>query len=376
MAKATSEVLSREDRIAKICETINKGSFGGENKDAVTWLGSRDVVLLERFPSGDHELDKALGGGWPKGRFVEIYGPEAGGKSTMCLHAIAEHQKKYPNEDVALIDLEFSFDESYAIALGVNTKWLIVHQPDSGEQALNVLSQLIQLGVGLIVFDSVAALTTKNELEGDFGDDHVAVQARLMSQSLRRLTAEAGKKQATVFWTNQMREKIGISYGDKTTTPAGRALKHYASIRCSIRKISTQKETINGEEVCIANEVGVDVKKNKTAAPFRSVKFFIVFGRGIDPVISVFDAAVKSKIIEKRGAWFSFEGEQLGQGRANIITLLQENKELFNRVRDKIQNTKPSIQETEETKLIKKPVLRDDDDIDTDIDTDVEVFDV
>jgi len=356
MAKE-KKTLTREERIAEMCKTINNGDFGGENKDAVVRLGSRDVIKLERFPSGDPELDKALGGGWPKGRFIEVYGPESGGKSTLCLHAIAEHQKKYPEVDVAFIDTEYSFEEEYATAIGVDTRWLIVHQPDSGDQALNVLSQLIQMGVGLIVVDSMAGLTTKHELEGDLGADQVAEQARLMSKALRRLTGEAGKRKATVIWTNQMRDLIGVTYGDKTTTPGGRALKYYASVRCAIRRISTQRETIGGEEVAIANEVQVDVKKNKTAAPFSRAKFFIVFGRGIDPIISLFDAALKRKIIEKRGSWLSFDGEMLGQGRVKVIDLIRENDVIKTKIEIALAK-----KEAEAALKGKKPVTDDESD--------------
>jgi len=350
--KEEKQELTREERIARMCDNINKGEHGGENKDAVTWLGSRKVITLERFPSGDQELDKALGGGWPRGRFVEVYGPESGGKSTICLHAIAEFQKKYPEEDVALIDTEYSFDEEYAIALGVNTRWLIVHQPDNGKQALSVLSQLIQQGVGLAVVDSVAALTTKSDMEGDTGDNQVAEQARMMSQALRRLTVEAGKRRTTVFFTNQMRELIGVTYGDKTTTPAGRALKHYASIRCGIRRSAMVKEMIEGEEVVVASETQVDVKKNKTAPPFRKAKFYIVYGRGIDPVISTLDAAIKCGVVEKRGSWLVMDGENLGQGRAKVIDLFHEDKDLFAQMADQVRAKM----------AVKVPVVDDDDD--------------
>jgi recombination protein RecA len=322
----------RTERIAKMCATINNGDFGGENKDAVIVLGSRDSISIERWSSGDKELDWALGGGWPKGRFIELYGPESGGKTTLLLHAIAGHQRIYPDEDVALIDTEFAFDEEYAAALGVQTRWLIVHQPESGEQALNVLRQLIQLGVGCVGVDSVAALTTRAEVDGALGDDQVAAQARLMSKSLKVLTQEAGKRRATVFWTNQIRDLINVSYGDKTTTPAGHALKHYASIRVGIKRISSQKETIEGVEQFVANLVRCDVKKNKTAPPFRKAEFYISYGHGIDPAVSVFDSAVTRKVILQKGSWFSFEGNNLAAGRGKCIVLLQENKELLDRI--------------------------------------------
>ena len=342
--------LTREERIAKMCETINKGEHGGEGNDALTWLGSRESKAMERFSAGDEEINKALGGGWPRGRFIEIYGPESGGKSTCCLHAIAEFQKKYPDDDVALIDTEYSFDEEYAKALGVNTRWLMVHQPDNGTQALNVLDQLIKLGVALVIVDSVAALTTKEELDGNLGDAQVAEQARLMSRALRRLTTEAGKRKTTVFWTNQIRELIGVTYGDKTTTPAGRALKHYASIRCAIRRIGTEKEKVDGEEIAVSSLTKIDVKKNKTAPPFRTAQFHISYGRGIDPVVSTFDAAVKRKVIDKKGSWFSFNGDNIAQGRYAALVELQENEDLYKEVKASL----------EQAIADKKPVVKDD----------------
>lgn len=339
MAKKSKEDAAdeaRAKRLEKICETINKGAFGGDKKDAVTWLGSRDAIALERFPSGCLALDDALGGGWPKGRFIEIYGPESAGKSTVVLHAIAEHQKKYPDEDCALIDLEFSFDEEYAQSLGVNTKYLIVHQPDSGEQALNILNQLILAGVRCFAFDSVAALTTKAELDGDLGDTHVGEQARLMSQSLRRLAAEAGKRNATVLFTNQVREKIGISYGDKTTTPAGRALRHWASIRVHVRATGRVKENIGGEEVVVSSTHIADVKKNKTAAPFKKAEFVISFGHGIDTIAAILDSAMSLGIIVKRGSWISMDNQQLGQGRAVVLDMLRKDAEFRQKVTEAI----------------------------------------
>ena len=341
MAKKESRD-ERAERIAAMCAVINKSTFGGENKDAVTWLGSRDQIDIERFPSGDPGLDDALGGGWPKARQIEVFGPESGGKTTLTLHALAEHQKKYEDEDCALIDTEFTFDEAYAKKLGVNPKYLIVHQPDSGEQALNILKMLIQNGVKFIIVDSVAALTTKHELEGDIGDTMVGEQARLMSGALKQLTSEAGKRGVTIFWTNQMRDKIGVMYGDKTTTPAGRALKHYASIRCHIRAIGKVKEKVKGEDVIVSSQNKVDVKKNKTAPPFRTAEFCISFGHGIDGIAGVLDMAIAMKLLEKRGAWFNFDGQQLGQGRANTLDLMRSDKELTKKISDKIAEAKAS----------------------------------
>jgi recombination protein RecA len=340
MAKVKEVKDERAERIARICGAINKSSFGGENGDAVMWLGSRDALVLERFSSGEPGLDDALGGGWPKGRFIEIFGPESGGKTTLTLHAIAEFQKKYPNEDCALIDTEYTFDEWYAQRLGVNTKYLIVHQPDAGEQALNVLEMLIKQGVAMIIVDSVAALTTRAELEGDIGDTHVGEQARLMSQALRRLTMEAGKHGATVLWTNQMRDKIGVTWGDKTTTPAGRALKHYASVRVHIVAIGKVKEKVKGEDVVVSTKNKASVKKNKTAPPFKVAEFCISFGHGIDRVAGILDNAIAFKVVKKSGAWFSFNGVdasgntglQLGQGRAQTLVLLRKDAELLGRI--------------------------------------------
>jgi recombination protein RecA len=347
MAKQKESVDARAERLSRICETINKSAFGGENRDAVTWLGSRDAVDIERFPSGCMALDEALGGGWPKGRFVEIYGPESSGKSTLVLHAVAEHQKKYPDEDCGLVDLEYTFDENYAKKLGVNTKYLIVHQPDSGEQALNILKLLLQNGVRCIVFDSVAALVSKREIEGDIGDIHVAEQARMMSQALRLLAAEAGKRNATVLWTNQIRDKINISWGDKTTTPAGRALKHYASIRVSVRTIGKVKEGSGDNIIVVSSKHKADVKKNKCSAPFKTAEFCISFGHGVDTIAEILDTAISMKIVSKRGAWFSFDGEQMGQGRAATLDLMRKDAELTQRVSEAIAKAKEAGVEPE-----------------------------
>jgi len=324
----------RKKRLEQICKSVNGGDFGGENKDAVQYLGSSESMKLERWSSGCPSLDDAMGGGWPRGRFVELYGPESSGKTTLVLHAIAEYQKKWPEEDVAFIDTEFAFEEEYAIALGVNTETLIVHQPDNAEQALNVLKQFVQLGVKLIIVDSVAALSSIKEQEGDLGDTTVAMQARLMSGALRQLAGICGRAGASIMWTNQLREKIGVTYGDKTTTPAGRALKHYASIRVSIVRIGSEKETIDGEKINVCNHVKVDVKKNKTAPPFRVAKFFITFGHGIDLHAAYLDGALKTGIVKKSGGWHSFGDNKIGNGRLAVLTLLREDDELMAKIKD------------------------------------------
>lgn len=347
-------VDERSERISKICKVINTSAFGGENKDAVTWLGSREAVSIERFPSGDPSLDEALGGGWPKGRFIEIFGNESGGKTTLALHAIVEHQKKYPEEDCALIDTEYTFDENYASAVGVNTKYLIVHQPDSGEQALNILKLLMQNGVKCIVVDSVAALTTKAELEGDIGDVHVGQQARLMSGALRQLGAVAGNTNSTVFWTNQMRDKIGVMWGEKTTTPAGRALRFYASIRVHICAIGKNKEKINGEDVVVSSKNKADVKKNKTAPPFRTAEFCISFGHGIDKVAGILDMAMAMKVVTKKGSWFSCGAEQIAQGRIQVLDMMRKRDDLTQDILNKIEAAKAAGVVPEEEPDIEK----------------------
>ena len=338
--KELAEKNERLERLSKICGLINKTAFGGENHDAVMFLGSGESVEMERFPSGDPGLDSALGGGYPKGRFVELFGPESGGKSTLVLHAIAEHQRKYPDEDCALIDTEYTFDEAYAKRIGVNTALLIVNQPSSGEQALNILKLLMQNGVKCLAVDSVAALTTKAELEGDIGDVQVGQQARLMSTALRQLAAEAGKDNATVFWTNQMRDKIGVMWGDKTTTPAGHALRHYASIRLNVCAIGKVKEKLNGEDVVVSSKNKVTVKKNKTAPPFRTAEFCISFGHGIDSIAAILDSAIALKVVSKKGAWFDLGTERLGQGRASILDLMRKDRSLTDRIAEGIKEAK------------------------------------
>jgi len=325
---------NRKKRLEQICKSVNSGDFGGTNKDAVQYLGSSESMKLVRWSSGCPALDVAMGGGWPRGRFVELYGSESSGKTTLTLHAIAEYQKKWPDEDVAFIDTEFAFEEDYAIALGVNTETLIVHQPDNAEQALNVLKQFVELGVKLIVVDSVAALSSIKEQEGDLGDTTVAMQARLMSGALRQLAGICGRAGATVLWTNQLREKIGVTYGDKTTTPAGRALKHYASIRVAIARIGSEKEMIDGEKVNVCNHVKVDVKKNKTAPPFRVAKFFITFGHGIDLHAAYLDGALKSGIVKKTGGWHSIGDNKIANGRLAVLNLLREDDELMAEIKE------------------------------------------
>ena len=291
--------------------------------------------------------------------------------TTLCLHAIAEHQHKYIEEECALVDAEYAFDETYAKAIGVDTKYLIVCQPDSGEQALSVTTMLIERGVGLIIVDSVAALVPQAELEDDsMGGGGLGVQARMMSQGLRRINTEAGKRLATLIWTNQMREKIGVMFGDPKTTPAGRALKHYASIRVDIKSIGKIKETVDGNSVVVSNKTRAIAKKNKTAPPFRQAEFSITFGIGIDRVAGAFDRGVALKVITKRGSWLSFEGENLAQGRMNVINMLRVDNEMFVRIEDANKKAvndgvKPATEAVSAKPVVGKgartPVVKDED---------------
>jgi len=359
MAKKDKDSVSvldaRAARIAAICANINKSAFGGEKHDAVTWLGSREGVEVERFPSGDMGLDEALGGGWPRGRFIEIFGPEGGGKSSLALHAIKEFQKKYPGEDCALIDSEFTFSEFYAQRIGVDTKYLIVHQPDGGEQALNILKLLVQQGIKCIVVDSVAGLTTKAEREGDLGDAHVGEQARLMSQALRQLVAECGKNNVTVFWTNQLRSKIGgMAWGEQTTTPAGKALPYYDSIRAFISSIGKVKEGPKDDQVVVCTKNKVSIRKNKCSAPFKEAEFCISFGYGIDRMASILDMAIEMKVIAKRGAWFNMGTEQIGCGRKEVLDKMRSDAVFAKMIEDAVMAAKsagtvPEIGEDMET---------------------------
>jgi recombination protein RecA len=354
---------ARRKRLEQICKQVNSGEFGGEHKDALAFCGStEETTKLIRWSSGCPALDKALGGGWPRGRFIELYGPESSGKTTLTLHAIAEYQKKWPEEDVAFIDTEFAFEEEYAKALGVNVDHLIVHQPDNAEQALNVLKQLVQLGVKLFVVDSVAALSSIKEQEGDLGDIPVGMQARLMASSLRQLAGICGRADATVLWTNQLREKIGVTYGDKTTTPAGRALKHYASVRTAIARIGSEKEMVDGEKINVCNHVKVDVKKNKTAPPFRVAKFYITFGFGIDMVAAYLDGALKAGVVKKSGGWHSIGDIKIGNGRLNVLNELRENDEMLEDLKTAVETgeipAKYSVDDTKKTATKSKASTR------------------
>jgi len=291
-------------------------------KGSIMKMGDQPHLEVASIPSGSILLDEALGvGGYPKGRIIEIYGPESSGKTTLALHAIAETQKK--GGIAAFIDAEHALDPVYARGLGVNVDELWVSQPDTGEQSLEITESLVRSGaVDIIVVDSVAALTPRAEIEGDMGDSHVGLQARLMSQALRKLTGIISKSNSCLVFINQIRMKIGVMFGNPETTTGGNALKFYSSVRLEVRKIET---IAKGQEDAIGNRVRVKVVKNKVAPPFRKVELEIIFGKGISSSASLMDAALKYNLIQKSGSWYSMGDERIGQGRDNVKTYLEEN---------------------------------------------------
>lgn len=301
-------------------------------KGAIMRMGDNEVVDIAVIPTGSIGLNAALGvGGYPRGRVIEIYGPEASGKTTLAIHAIAQAQKA--GGIAAFIDAEHAFDRYYAEKLGVNTDDLLISQPDDGEQALEIADQLIRsAAIDIIVIDSVAALTPRKEIEGDMGDSNVGLQARLMSQALRKLTANISKTNTTCIFINQLREKIGIMFGNPETTTGGNALKFYSSVRLDIRRISQLKD---GENV-IGNQVRVKVVKNKVAPPFRKAEFDIMFGEGISRTGEIVDLGVEYGIIKKSGSWFSYGDTKLAQGRDATKNLMKENPDLATELDAKI----------------------------------------
>lgn len=305
-------------------------SFG---KGAVMRMGAKQVVEVETISTGSLGLDIGLGvGGLPKGRIVEIYGPESSGKTTLALHTVAEAQKK--GGSCAFIDAEHALDPIYARKLGVNLDDLLIAQPDHGEQALEIADTLVRSGsIDVIVIDSVAALTPRAEIEGEMGDVQPGLQARLMSQALRKLTASISRTNTLVIFINQIRMKIGVMYGSPETTTGGNALKFYASVRLDIRRTSTLKD----KDDAVGNQVRVKVVKNKVAPPFKQVEFDIMFGEGISKVGELVDLGVKAGVVEKSGAWFSYDSTRLGQGRENAKTFLKENRDIAAQIEAKIR---------------------------------------
>ena len=334
MAKKIEEAAAAGQQSEKLkalkaaMEKIEK-DFG---KGSIMKLGEERIDNIQVIPTGSIALDYALGvGGYPRGRIVEIYGPESSGKTTLAIHAIAEAQKQ--GGIAAFIDAEHAFDRFYAANLGVNVDELLISQPDNGEQALDIADQLIRsAAVDIIVIDSVAALTPKAELEGDMGDNKVGLQARLMSQALRKLTATINKTNTTCIFINQLREKIGVMFGNPETTTGGNALKFYASVRLDIRK----SQSIKDGDTIIGNEVKVKVVKNKVAPPFRRAEFEIMYGEGICRVGEVVDLGVDFNILEKSGSWYSYNGSKLGQGKEATKGVLRDNPELCDEITAKI----------------------------------------
>lgn len=343
--------VSNEDR-KKALETALSHIEKQFGKGAVMKLGQDSVLNVEAISTGSLSLDLALGiGGLPRGRIVEIYGPESSGKTTVALHVVAEAQKA--GGDAVFIDVEHALDPVYAQALGVDIDSLLVSQPDTGEQALEIAEALVRSGaVDVVVVDSVAAMVTRAEIEGEMGDSHVGLQARLMSQALRKLTGAIGKSNCIVIFINQLREKIGVMYGNPETTPGGRALKFYASVRMDIRRIETLK---NGTEM-IGNRVRVKVVKNKVAPPFKEAEFDIMYGQGISKIGEILDLANQLDIAPRSGAWYNYGEIRLGQGRDNSKTFLQENPDIAAEIEAKVRANADQLKKQTGKPSMKKPV--------------------
>ncbi len=326
MGKDNSEKMKAlEAALGQIEKQFGKGS--------VMKLGDYTAMNVEAIPTGALSLDIALGiGGIPRGRIIEVFGPESSGKTTLALHLIAEAQKM--GGEAAFIDAEHALDPVYAKHLGVNIDELIVSQPDTGEQALEIAEALVRSGaLDIIVVDSVAALVPKAEIDGDMGDAHVGLQARLMSQALRKLAGVINKSKCVIVFINQLREKVGVMFGNPETTPGGRALKFYSSVRLDIRRVESLKQ--DGE--VIGNRTRVKVVKNKVAPPFREAEFDIIYGKGISKEGNILDAAVNLDIVEKSGSWFSYNGDRIGQGRENVKDYLAKNPKVAEEIEGKIR---------------------------------------
>jgi recombination protein RecA len=321
--KTSTENSEKQKALTSVLSQIER-SFG---KGAIVRLGDSTRMKVETIPTGALTLDIALGGGLPKGRVIEIYGPESSGKTTLALHAISEVQKS--GGIAAFVDAEHALDPTYASALGVDIENLLVSQPDTGEMALEIVDQLVRsVAVDIVVVDSVAALVPRAEIEGDMGDSHMGLQARLMSQALRKITGNIGKSGCTVIFLNQLRQKIGVTYGNPETTTGGNALKFYASVRLDIRRIQTLKK--GTEEY--GNRTKVKVAKNKVAPPFRIAEFDIVFGKGISTLGCLTDLADEMGVIIKKGSWYSYNGENIAQGRDKVIQHMEKNAEFKNEI--------------------------------------------
>ena len=336
--ESSREAAERDKALGLVLNQIER-NFG---KGSIMRLGDASRMRVETINTGALTLDLALGGGYPKGRVVEVYGPESSGKTTLTLHAIAEVQKR--GGVAAFVDAEHALDPVYAASVGVDIENLLVSQPDTGEMALEIVDQLVRsAAVDIVVVDSVAALTPRAEIEGEMGDLAVGSQARLMSQAMRKITGNIGKSGCTVIFLNQLRQKIGVTYGNPETTTGGNALKFYASVRLDIRRIQTLKR--GTEEYGIRAKV--KVAKNKVAPPFRIAEFDILFGRGISTLGCLLDLAEENSVVVRKGAWYSYEGDNIGQGRDNTIAWLEQNPEQKERielqVRQKLSETSDSL---------------------------------
>lgn len=326
--KKMNKTIDKEKALAQVLADIEK-QFG---KGAIMKLGEREKREIDTSSSGSIAVDVALGGGYPKGRIIEIFGPESSGKTTFALHAIAEVQRE--GGRAAFIDAEHSLDPIYASNLGVNIAELLLSQPDTGEQALEICDALVKSeAVNIIVIDSVAALVPQAEIDGEMGDSHVGLQARLMSQALRKLSGSINKTNTIVIFINQLREKVGVMFGNPETTPGGKALKYYSSIRLDIRRGEQIKQ---GTDV-VGNKTVVKVVKNKIAPPFKIANVEIMYGEGISKEGELVDLAAEAGIVEKSGAWYSYKGEKIGQGKENVKTLLKENKKLCQEIENKVR---------------------------------------
>jgi recombination protein RecA len=366
MAKKVIEQIkniSDLDGKSKAIEAVRLQIDKEYGKGSLMKMGDRLDMEIECIPSGSILLDEALGvGGYPKGRIIEIYGPESSGKTTLALHAIAEAQKA--GGIAAFIDAEHALDPVYAKNLGVNIDELWISQPDTGEQALEIVESLVRSGsVSIIVVDSVAALTPRAEIEGDMGDSHVGLQARLMSQALRKLTSIISKSSTSLIFINQIRMKIGVMFGNPETTTGGNALKFYSSLRIEVRKIETMAK---GTEDAIGNRVRVKIVKNKVAPPFRKVELEIIFGKGLSGAASLIDGGLKYNLIEKSGSWYSYNEERVGQGRENVKQYLTDNPEVYIALENKLREIMFPAKVKEEKakapakKAVEKPVVIED----------------
>lgn len=355
-AQATKSSISPEKK--KALDAIMQKIEKDHGKGSIMRLGDATNMRVETIPSGALPLDLALGGGLPKGRVIEVYGPESSGKTTLVLHAIAEVQKR--GGVAAFVDAEHALDPTYAASVGVDINNLLISQPDSGEMALEIVDNLVRsMAVDIIAIDSVAALVPRAEIEGEMGASHVGLQARLMSQALRKITANVGRSNCIVIFLNQLRQKIGVSYGSPETTTGGTALKFYASVRLDIRRIQTLKK--GTEEYGIRAKV--KVAKNKVAPPFRIAEFDIIFGKGISTLGCLVDLAEEMSIIVRKGAWYSYQGDNIGQGRDNTIKYMEDKPEFAQDVERQVREKLSAGVAVSATKVVPEEIEPEDDDV-------------